>query len=308
MNLQQLIEVMKKKPYLLKMGKGLIANRYNAYTVDVCEAKQAVRDELAGKEIKRYPKILIFDIETAPMKAFVWGRWKQNIQLQATISEWFCIAWSAKWLYSNEVHGDVLTSAEALAEDDGRIMLSLWNMINEADIIVAHNGDRFDIPKMNARFIINNLGPTRPYFSVDTCKVAQRQFGFSSNKLDALAGYFGFELKMDTSFSLWKSCMEGDEEALDYMLEYNKKDVTVLEEVYLKLRPWVKGHPNLNNFCELDIPVCSICGSSALKELPGEYYYTGTCKYPLFICKDCGALTRGRKTIKQNIKLVSLGR
>ena len=92
------------------------------------------------------------------------------------------------------------------------------------------------------------------------------------------------------------------------MLKYNKRDVTLLEEVYLKLRPWIKAHPNLNNFCDQELPVCSICGSEKLEEVEGEYYYTTTGKYKLYRCKDCGALTRGRKSISNKVKLVSLGR
>lgn len=155
-----------------------------------------------------YPKILIFDIETSPLKAYVWNLWKQNVHLDHILNEWFMICWSAKWLYSNEILGDVLTPEEAIEENDKRVCQSLWNLINEADIVVAHNGNRFDIPRMNARFIINGLNPTKPYYSVDTCLVAKKQFGFSSNKLDALATYFGFKHKLDTDFSLWKNVLK----------------------------------------------------------------------------------------------------
>jgi len=207
------------------------------------------------------------------MKAYVWKRWKENISLDQTISEWFLICWSAKWLYSNEVLGDVLTPKEILKEDDSRITLSLWKLFNEADIVVAHNGNNFDIPKMNSRFICNNLPPTTPFISIDTCAISKKQFGFSSNKLDALATYFGFNHKLDTDFNLWKSCLEGNKEALDYMLSYNKRDVTLLEEVYLKMRPYIKNHPNCSNFID-NIACCSNCGSESFTLLKDKYYYT----------------------------------
>ena len=84
---------------------------------------------------KAFPKILLFDVETAPMRAYVWGRWKQNISLNETISEWYMLCWSAKWLYSNTVMHDKLTSVEAINQNDKRIVTNLWKLIDEADIV-----------------------------------------------------------------------------------------------------------------------------------------------------------------------------
>lgn len=253
------------------------------------------------------PRVLIFDIETSPMKAYVWRMWKENIHLEQVISDWFCIAWSAKWLYSEDIMGDVLTPEEVKTEDDGRIMKSLWTLINEADIVVAHNGNKFDIPRINSRFIINGLAPTKPYFSVDTCQIARKQFGFSSNKLDALAGYFNIPHKMDTDFNLWKRCLEGDIEALEYMLDYNKKDVAILEEIYLKLRPWIKNHPNMGNLEGKEM-ACSNCGSTNLVPMTGKYYYTSVGKYQLYRCSACGAVSRERFSIAKQPAMNSVGK
>lgn len=289
---EEFVELMKKKPHLRTMGKGLLSKRYGITPEEVVQARRDLRDFT-----KRLPKILIFDVETAPMKAFVWGRWKQNICLDATISEWYMLCWSAKWLYSNEIIGDKLTSEEAKAEDDKRIVSHLWELVNEADIVVAYNGKKADIPWMNTRFIVNGLIPTKPYFIIDPCEVAKKKFGFSSNKLDALAGYFGIEHKLDTDFKLWVKCVEGDEESLNYMLEYNKIDVKILEEVYLKMRPWITNHPNVANYCDEDTRLCTSCGSENYELLEGQYYYTSCNKYQLYRCKDCGTVFRGRSNL-----------
>lgn len=292
MTIQEIIEYFKRKPYAIKQGSGLLSRRLHCRKEDVIEARNLLYKE--GFEHK-LPKILIFDIETSPMRAYVWKRWKENISLEQTISEWFMIAWSAKWLYDGEIMGEVLTPEEAKSEDDSRIVKKLWELINKADIVVAHNGNSFDIPKMNARFIIHGLPPTKPFFSVDTYRIAKKYFGFSSNKLDALAGYFGLAHKLDTDFELWKRCLDGEEEALSYMLEYNKMDVKVLEEVYLKLLPWIKGHPNMNAFT--DEVVCTNCGSRDIEILEGQYYYTQVNKYQLLRCKHCGAVFRSRGSL-----------
>lgn len=306
--LEKLLGYMGMHPCTLTQGAGLLAKRLHCSTEDVKLAKRILRGQKPQLETNKtkVPKIFIFDIETAPLKSYVWSLWKDSVPLDRVISDWFIICWSGKWLYSNEIVGDCLTPEEAIEEDDYRVCKSLYDFINEADIVVAHNGDRFDIPKINARFIIHDFPPTKPYLSVDTCAVAKRQFGFASNKLDALAGYFGFNHKLKTDFNLWRGCLEGDEESLSYMLEYNMQDVKLLEEVYLKLRPWMKNHPNYANFLDSKEPLCSKCGSANLELLEGQYYYTQVGKYQLYRCKDCGGIVRGRRSIKRDIKTTGL--
>lgn len=301
MNIEELVALMKVKPYLTTMGKGSLSKRYKISPEEVVSAKNLAR-------IGKYtPKVLLFDIETAPIKAYVWNLWRTNVHNEQIIDEWFCLAWSAKWLYSKDIMGDVLTPEEAKGEDDKRIMTSLWKLIDKADIVVTHNGNKFDIPRINARFIINGLAPTKPYFSVDTCQIAKKQFGFSSNKLDALAGYFNIPHKLETSFELWKKCLDGDKQSLTYMLKYNKMDVAILEEVYLKLRPWIKNHPNMGNLLNSKM-ACANCGSKDLKLIPDKYYYTSVGKYKLYKCNSCGAISRDRFSVERKPQLNSVGK
>lgn len=301
METKEIQKIFKDKPYLYTMGSNTVAKRLKCSVEEIRRIKKEnQKSKLLFREQSKFPKILIMDIETAPLKAYIWKRWKENISLDQTISEWFMFCWSAKWLFSAETMSNCVTPKESLNEDDSRIVKSLWKLIDEADIIITHNGDRFDIPKMNSRFLLAGLPPTTSYFSIDTKKISCTQFGFSSNKLDALAGYFGIEHKLDTNFNLWKRCLEGDKEALNYMETYNKKDVEILEEVYLKLRPWIKNHPNIGNFLELDTPVCSNCGHTEVDKLEDKYYYTSVGKYSIYRCPKCGAMSRGRKTLKDS--------
>lgn len=292
MNIKEVIDYMMLRPYTLRMGARNVANRLHCDDNLVREARAIINRVKTEKKQQRIPKILLFDLETAPMRAYVWSRWKQDITLDKTISESFIICWSAKWLYSNEVMSDTLTKDEVLSGDDKRICISLWKLINEADVVIAHNARHADIPWMNSRFIINGLLPTKPYCVVDTLEIAKKSFGFSSNKLDALAGYFGIEHKIDTDFNLWRDCMDGNQGALDYMTRYNKKDVVILEEVFLRLRPWAKGLPSIANIVQDD--VCPLCGSEDYEILEGQYYYTSVGRYQLYRCKGCGGIFRDR--------------
>lgn len=260
----------------------------------IAEAKGLVKPEIIHESI---PKILIFDIETAPLRAYVWRRFKENISLDQTISEWFMIAWSAKWLYDAEVMGEVLTPEEIEEENDKRLCESLWKLIDEADIVVAYNGVKFDVPKINTRFIINGMLPPKPYKIVDPMLTAKYKFAFSSNKMDNLATQLGIANKLDTDFNLWKKCMEGDKESLDYMLQYNKQDVKTLEEIYIKMLPWIKNHPNVQNYIDSNVPVCSHCGCKELTYIPGRYYYTNISKYKISRCNNCGAVIRDRNNL-----------
>lgn len=244
------------------------------------------------KNNKNNAKILLMDIETTPLLAFAWGLYDQNISYKHVVEDWHLICWSAKWLFSPDVMSDVLSEKEAKKHDDKRISESMWKLLDEADIIVAHNGNSFDLKKLNSRFIKNGLMSPKQYQTVDTLLVARNNFGFTSNKLDDLCTFFGFGGKTDTDFELWRNCFFGDPEALQKMLNYNINDSYILEEIYLKLRPWIKGHPNLNLWSEEETSVCPNCGGKV--ESNGNYF-TPTGRYDSFRCTECGALGRSRK-------------
>lgn len=300
--IEKALELLTKKPYLVTMGANTVARRYGYSRQEITEAKKLFYKRRA---LKRGPQILIFDIETSPMKAYVWKRWMENISLDQTISEWFMICWAAKWLGEEEVYSSCLTPSEIAEEDDKRITEELWKLLDEADIVVAHNGKKFDIPKMNSRFILNGLPPCSPYKQIDTCEVSKKSFGFSSSKLDALATYFGFPNKDKTDFNLWKACLEGNQKALEYMAKYNIKDVVILEKVYIKLRSWIPNHPNSGLYIESDKPVCPICGSTHM-ELTSDFKYTHASKFKVMRCTDCGGIARVRNNAYPKDKKNSL--
>lgn len=194
-------------------------------------------------------KVLILDIETAPILAYTWGIWNQNIQPSNVHTDWFCLTWAAKWLFEDKVYSGKLTSNEAKTQDDSRIIKGIWHLLNEADIVIAHNGQKFDLPKLNSRFIINKLHPPLPYQQIDTLLHIRRQFGFTSNKLDYVNHLLNLPRKKENDgMPLWVNCYKGNTKALSEMLAYNIEDVRILEETYLRIRAWIKPHPNMGLF------------------------------------------------------------
>lgn len=280
-------------------------DRVLAYLNENGESKTLKNFNIVPETLHRYqrrrrffdtkqPKVLLIDIETTPMQVHTWGTWKQRIGYEQVINDWFLLAYSAKWLFDAKVYGSVLTPKEALAKDDARITKELWNLFDQADILIAHNALNFDIPKAKTRFLINKLPPPSPYQVIDTLRVAQHHFRFASNKLDYIGQLLLNDKKIHTEYQLWLRCLDGDEPSLQEMLEYNKKDVLLLEEAYVFLRPYITNHPNLAIYQEALEPSCPTCGSVDIEEC--GHYTTSVNNYIAFRCKDCGAICRSRKT------------
>jgi len=241
------------------------------------------------------PNIFIFDVENAPTKGAIWGIWKQIINPEQILDEWYMLSWAGKWLFETEIYSDVLKPNEATKGDDSRIMNSLWKFVDAADILIGHNIDQFDILKMNTKFILHDMAPPTPYQTVDTLKIARSNFAFSSNKLDYLCRQFGIPRKVDAGgMKTWIGCMEGDKEALDTMIWYNEHDVKITEELYMKLRPYSKSHPNLALYMDAKKERCHRCGSEKIKWLKNKFYYTTVNKYSIYRCYDCHGMGRSR--------------
>lgn len=234
-------------------------------------------------------KTLLFDIETAPSLGWVWGKYQQDVI--AFDQNWYMLCWSAKWLDSSKIITKALPDYKGYKknpEDDKALCIDLWNLIDEADIIIGHNCDEFDLKKANARFVINELEPPSPYRTIDTYKVARKHFAFESNKLDDLGKMLKVGQKLSTGgFSLWKGCMSGDLNSWKTMKQYNKQDVILLEDVYYKLRSWNKNAPRINE----DTSACYCCGS--INTQRRGFNYTKAKKFHRIFCKDCSSWSQG---------------
>lgn len=242
----------------------------------------------------RTPRFLLIDIETAPLSIYTWGLYKQRPGPHQIIDDWFVICWAVRWLGETEITSASVTPKEARAKDDKRIMGKIWKLLDEADVIIAHNGDKFDIRKLNARFLKYDLDPPMPYQTIDTLKVLRRKFALPSYKQDYITKFLKLPEKIKTEYQLWLDCMAGDQSALDEMLTYCKGDIGGLEEMYFKIRKWVPSHPNLGIFTEADGEACPACGSGDIT-WTDAHYTTPVGQYRAFRC-GCGAIGRSRFT------------
>ena len=233
----------------------------------------------------RNPKILLFDIETSPNLAYVWGKYEQNVL--AYKREWQLISIAYKWLGEKEI---TVHSQRTFTQK--QLVNKLWHIIDKADITIAHNGDEFDTKKAAAKFIEFGLNPPSKVQQIDTCKLAKGSFKFNSNKLDDLGSLLGVGRKIHTGgFDLWLGCMAGKVKSWELMEKYNKQDVALLERVYLKLRPWTKNHPNLSNLSNRPSS-CPRCGSTRLRSR--GILSNSTTRYRSWNCWSCGGWCRSR--------------
>lgn len=241
------------------------------------------------------PKILVMDIETSPNLGYVWGKWEQDVI--EFVDEWHVLSFAYKWLGETQTRCVALSDFKRYKthpEDDSCVVGALKALLDEADVVVAHNGDRFDIKKVNARLAYHGMGPTRPYKTVDTLKVAKKYFAFNSNKLDDLGEYLGLGRKVKhEGFGLWLSCMQGDTKAWKRMKAYNIQDVILLEKLYYKLLPWMSQHPNLAMY---DSMACPKCGKNCLTK--NGIRTTQTTQYQQMICTNCGGYARATVAMK----------
>lgn len=249
--------------------------------------------DASSSSSNRLPKVLIVDIETYPNLYYSWRIWEGHALDIKEFSTICC--WSAKWLGGKQTTKALPDYPKRTAEQD--LIKDLWNIMDEADVIVAHNGRGFDFGRMNAQFIKWGLNPPSPSQKIDTKQVAKKVFGFESNSLDNLCQLLDLGKKMATGgYELWKNCMAGDTKAWAKMKKYNAYDVTLLEKLYLKLRPWMPNHPNAALFVNRE-DACPKCGERGLRAR-GVYRST-TRTYQRFQCISCGGWARGTNLINK---------
>lgn len=249
------------------------------------------------------PKILVFDIETAPALAWVWSAYETNVI--AIEQDWYMLSFAYRWLGSDRNYFVGLNQDPDFTPhttNDLYVVEKLWELFNKADIVVAHNGDKFDIKKANSRFLYHRLDPPTSYRSIDTLKETRRFFNNMKNDLNSLAGLYLEELEKTphSGFRMWQGCMVGDPAEWRTIKRYNIQDVVILEALYLLIRPWIgspgkQGHPNLAQWASGE-RACPKCGSPDLAPVA---LFRRVHVYTEWRCGNCRGLSRSRLRRKE---------
>lgn len=243
-------------------------------------------------------RVLLFDIESSPNLGYGYGKWDVNMLKIVEYATMMSLSW--KWLGEDKIHHESLVTIPRKRGTSQAKALTrkAHDLLDEADIVIAHNAYRFDVPMLNAAFIRHKLAPPSPYKIVDTLRVARSQFKFpGGNSLDEVAMYLGAPTKSSVGVrDLWYRCLQGDAKAWKLLEEYNNQDVVVLEAVYNEMLPFIKNHPNLGDILQRD-GVCPKCSSTRLQRRGFNTRRNGIVQR--YQCMSCGGWTNESKLKKE---------
>jgi uncharacterized protein YprB with RNaseH-like and TPR domain len=229
-------------------------------------------------------KRLFLDIETSQMLVWVWGLNDKanqhishlNIEREPEI---ICIAW--KWAGKEKV--------ESLTWDENqsskKMLEEFVPILESADEIVAHNGNRFDIKWIRGRCLMHQIPMSPKVPSVDTLVEARAKFRLSSNRLDYLMRKAGLGVgKKKVGIELWRAIQTNNcPKALKKMVQYCKFDVSGLEAVYNWMAPYIEPKTSVAQYRG----DCPECGSSRMGPHNYRTMASGSVKVQIR-CYDCG--------------------
>jgi len=229
-------------------------------------------------------KRLYFDIETSYCTGWFWRpSFKTSISYDQVLKESAIICICYKWQGSDKVYH--LTWDKGC---DKSMMDKFYSVIEQADEVVTHNGDNFDIKWIRTRFLLHGYKSMPDLKSIDTLNISRQKFRFDSNRLDAIGKILGFGGKKDTGgIQLWHDIIQkNSKKAMMDMVAYCKRDVELLEKVFLKLEGFNKPKTNISVFSGGDKAECPYCASGNIKIKDRVVGVTGTIKIRMK-CKGC---------------------
>jgi hypothetical protein len=206
-------------------------------------------------------KIILYDLEVSRSVVEGYGnRWDFRVIKFIRPQQLMC--YSYKELGEKNVH--FVSRHDFKTYHD--FVKSLQELLDSADITIAHNGGSFDDKMANRFFVLEGLTPPSPRKTVDTKREAKRWFKFESNKLDDLGDFLGVGRKENIGYADLEDDFMSDnpsKKTIKLMRKYNDQDVKLLESIYLLMRPFMSSHPNLGDITQRDA-VCPKCGSDNL--------------------------------------------
>lgn len=263
---------------------------------------------MAHTNTRKGPRVLFYDLETTHnlVASFrLWDRGGMSIPHQNVVQERYIVTASWKWEGERKVHAVATTDFPELynknPHSDLLVVKKLYDVMTEADVTVAHNGDQYDQKFLNGRILANGLPPLPPIKSVDTKKIASSRFLLNSNRLDYLGKFLGLGRKLHTDGEWWLDILVGTDaqrrKAIAEMVRYNKQDVLLLEEIYHKLQPFMPDHVNRQLFD--GHLACPRCGSKDYQSRGLRHAISRS--YRQFQCKKCYGWFRDEKPLPKQV-------
>ena len=232
-------------------------------------------------------KRLYFDIEVSANVGLFWqSGYKLQIGTENIIKERAIICICYKW----EEDKDVYYLHWDRKQDDKKLLQEFILVANEADELVGHNGDKFDLAWIRTRCLLHRIEMFPQYNTIDTLKIARSKFRFNSNRLDYIGKFLGLGQKIHTDFNLWKDIMlNNDKLALDKMIDYCIQDVVLLEKVHKELNNHIPSKTHYGVIFGEGRGSCPECGSDDLVKNNKRVTASGLVKIQ-YKCKTCNKM------------------
>lgn len=245
-----------------------------------------VLDRAVATDLPDDIRILVIDIELRPGRTYFWDAKTQWIGPHMVIEKPAMICFDAKW-YGDPKH----TFRSVWEHGQDEMLAEVWRLLDEAHVVIGYNSVGFDVKHLLRELAQAGHRPPSPHTDVDLIRTARSRFKFPYNSLNEVCRDLGLELKLEHSgFDLWRGVMDGDPKAQRTIRKYNRRDTEVTEQLYSRLRPWIRNHPNVNMYRSERLSGCGTCGSADVEE--AGFHYTQTRAYRQFVCNACGAYSR----------------
>lgn len=245
-------------------------------------------------------KRLILDIETLPMKLKGYGLRNQFFGVEQIEEPTRMASVAAKWYGKSKTH--FFAAFDDDPDQQKAMVQAIWEMVNEAHVVIHYNGKNFDMRHLNREFKEQGLWRPRPYQYIDLFKSVKKDFYLPSYKLQYVLRWLGLGSKVEHSgFTMWNEILSEDEKVRDrarrLFRRYNIGDVVKSELVYSDLMGWIDDHPNMQLYADRgDDPRCPTCLSDNFK-LDGTAPRGNLSRVQCYRCKDCGRSFRGKEAL-----------
>ena len=155
----------------------------------------------------------------------------------------YMLTYCIKTRDEEEYHEGVITREEILAgEFDKEMLKKLIDDIQKYDVIITYYGTRFDIPFIRTRALSFRL--KFPEFGTiqhkDVYYMVKNRLRLHRSSLESACAIFGIKGKNHIKGNFWMMAKTGDEVALKYVADHNRKDCIILEMLHKKIELYTK--------------------------------------------------------------------
>jgi DNA polymerase elongation subunit (family B) len=252
-------------------------------------------------------RLLLLDIETLPHCVFVWSLFTEGRVPDDMIeSPGYTGCVSVQWFGEKAIHSRVIRRKHTDKPDKAALKW-LAGLIEKADGVITYNGKKFDLPILQREFLEAGIRNPDVQSHIDLYRDVVTKLSFASGKMGYVAKRLGISLKVKhKGIEMWLGCRNGVPSAWDDMVRYNRQDIRVTSEMYVRLRPLVLAHPNAAIKAPgrppLDDgmrPECRHCGSDRLSR--NGYRRTQTGVHVRYVCQKCGAVHKSAKNLLDKV-------